>query len=78
MPTCNKTTHGTVMAAATWRVEGFNHPETAEGFALYKAMHQALDCCFCTVIFESDNEGLVKKIIDGGEPPRSYLGNIIY
>jgi len=39
MPTCNKTTHGTVMAAATWRVEGFNHPETAEGFALYKAMH---------------------------------------
>jgi len=66
-----------VLEAATWKREGTNTPAEAGGFALYLAMEFAAHCGFFDVIFESDNEVLVRNLTGKEETPNLYFGNIV-
>jgi hypothetical protein len=68
---------GQILASATWEIPGFNDPTTAEACALYFSTRLALDCCFTSVDFESDNSIVVKLVENPVANPRSYLGNLI-
>jgi hypothetical protein len=74
--TCQDDT-GMIAAAATWEVPGNNDPLLAEAYALYHAVRFAKDCCFQSVIFESDSERLIKLLCGEDQIPRNYVGNII-
>ncbi|KAK2400574.1 Ribonuclease H superfamily protein [Trifolium repens] len=74
--TCRDNT-GMITAAATWEIPGNNDPLLAEAYALYHAVRFAIDCCFQSVIFESDNERLIKLLGGVDQIPRNYVGNIV-
>jgi hypothetical protein len=64
-------------AAATWEVPGNANPLLAEAYALYLAVHFAINCCFRKVEFESDSVGLIKLLNSNEQNPRNYLGSIV-
>jgi hypothetical protein len=74
--TCRDST-GMMAAAATWEVPGNANPLLAEAYALYLAVHFAIDCCFRKVEFESDSVGLIKLLNSNEQNPRNYLGSIV-
>ncbi|KAK2387624.1 two-component response regulator ARR10 [Trifolium repens] len=56
---------GQILAAATWQTPGFNDPVTAEVMAIYNAMHVAIDCCFRSVVMESDCAAEHRSVLGG-------------
>jgi hypothetical protein len=68
---------GVLIAAATWEMPGPDDPTLAEVYALYNAIHLALDCCFRDVLFESDSAKVISLINNAEENPRNYIGNMI-
>jgi hypothetical protein len=56
---------------------GPDDPTLAEAYALYNAIHLAIDCCFHDVQFESDNAKVVALINIEEDNPRNYVGNLI-
>jgi ribonuclease HI len=56
---------------------GPDDPTLAEVYALYNAIHLALDCCFRDVLFESDSAKVISLINNAEENPRNYIGNMI-
>jgi hypothetical protein len=60
---------GQLLASATWEIPGFNDPATAEACALYLSTRLAIDCCFTSVDFESDNSIVVKLVEDQSANP---------
>jgi ribonuclease HI len=68
---------GLVMAAATWRLPGFEDATTAEACALWKTMSLAKECGFRRVIFEGDCEKVIRQIQNSNIQDRSYLSLIV-
>lgn len=68
---------GLVMASASWRMKGSEDVILAETFALYRTIDLALDCGFRRIMFEVDNEQLVRLIHNDNSEDRSYLGKLI-
>jgi len=68
---------GLVLATATWQTPGVKDVMFAEAFALMKTMRLAIDCGFRRVLFEGDNEKLMKRIQTEELEDRSYLGFIM-
>jgi hypothetical protein len=68
---------GALIAAATWEKPGADDPTLAEAFALYNAIHLAIDCGFLDVQFENDNAYVISLINKADSNPKSYVGNAI-
>lgn len=65
---------GLVMAASTWETDGNDRALEAEAYALLTGMRFAKDCGFRKVVFEGDNEKLMKMVREDYVQNRSYLG----
>ena len=52
---------GQVLIVATWKMEGFACPQTADASALLKTTELALDRCFKFVVLENDCKALNRK-----------------
>jgi hypothetical protein len=68
--------HGMIMASATWRYGGFDCATTAEAFAILSTMKLAQQCGFRRMMFESDNEKVIKLLQHKDVFHRSYLGSM--
>jgi len=70
--------HGLVLAAATWRLHGSNKVIIAEALALLFTIRLALDCGFRRMVFEANNQRVIRLVQnEKEEEDRSYLGQII-
>lgn len=69
--------NGEVLASATWRKNGFIDLAVAEAYGLYMALEFAIRCEFLEVIFESNNEKVIRVLNGMNEIPNLYVGNII-
>jgi len=65
------------MVAATWRLPGLDDIMMAEAGALLATVRLVMDCGFRRVVFEGDNESLIRRIQNGKIDDRSYLGSFI-
>jgi hypothetical protein len=68
--------HGMVMASATWRYGGFDCVTTAEAFPILSTMKLVQQCGFRRMMFESDNEKVIKLLQHKDVFHRSYLGSM--
>jgi len=57
--------------------KGFNDPTTAEAYVLYLTLEFPAQCSFLEVIFESDNEKIIRVLSRKEEIPNLYVGNMI-
>jgi hypothetical protein len=65
------------MAAKTWKIDSFECTTTAEACTLLNTMKLALDCGFRKVIFESDNEKVIRSLDLGDGDNITYLGCMV-
>lgn len=65
------------MAAATWKVKGFEDATLAEAHALLATVHFAVDCGFRRVCFEGDNEKVMRLAQSINLEDRSYMGSVV-
>lgn len=72
-----RNSEGRAIASATRGRNGFDCAATAEAYAIYAAMHLALDCGIRNVVFESDCEAIINKLNRRMDNERSYLGSIL-
>jgi len=63
-----------VMAASTWETDGIDNVLEVEAHALLTGMRFAKDSGFRTVVFEGDNEKLMRLVREDYVHNRSYLG----
>lgn len=68
---------GQAMAAAAWKLKGFEDATLAEAHALLTTVRFAADCGFRRVCFEGDNEKVFHLIHNGKLDNISYLGSIL-
>ncbi|PNX80168.1 hypothetical protein L195_g036165 [Trifolium pratense] len=66
---------GLILAAATWEMVRDPNPLHAEAQALYNTTRLEAECCFTSVIFESDYCLLVQAMKTEESHFRSYLRN---
>jgi len=67
-----------VLAAATWRLHGSNKVIIAEALALLFTIRLALDSGFRRMVFEANNQRVIRLVQnEKEEEDRSYLGQII-
>jgi len=69
---------GLVMAIATWRIKGANDVMMAEVFALLLTVRIARDFGFRHMVFEVDNDKMVRMAQKNKIDNISYLGKVIY
>lgn len=68
---------GQAMAAATWKVKGFEDATLAEAHALLATVCFAVDCGFRRVCFEGDNEKVIRLAQSNNIEDKSYLGSVL-
>ena len=68
---------GLVMAAGTWLVHGHDHALEAEAFAMLTTMKFTAECGFRSVMFEGDNERLIRMVKEGLIQDRFYPGLMV-
>jgi hypothetical protein len=68
---------GRTLASFTWQLPDFKDPKTAEACALYLMIKLAAECCFTSVEFESDCEGIIKGVNEFQPHLRTYSNNLL-
>lgn len=72
-----RNSQGLALASATWRVHGSDDVIVAEALALLYTIRLTLECGFRRMIFEADNQRLIRLVQNEKEEDRTYLGQII-
>jgi hypothetical protein len=68
---------GQILASATWLLPGISDPKTAEACALYLLTNLAADCCFTSVVLESDCINIIKEVNESQSHRRTYANNLL-
>lgn len=68
---------GMVMAAATWKRQGYDSAITAEAFSILSVMQLAIDYGFRRMVFENDCEKLIQILKKEKMDDRTCLGLLV-
>lgn len=68
---------GLAMATTTWQIDGFDDAASTEAFSILKTMQLALDCGFLRVIFEYDNQTVIKLLKKEIRNNMTYVGKMV-